>query len=234
MALLKLGGLAQDVRGSLNGSVFSRNRGGAYVRTKVSPVQPITASNTLSRELFKAISQRWASTPTSGQRSGIEAFAAVHPFSNVFGDAIILSGIAFYQALNKRLRQVGEDYLDDAPATWAVDDLGDVVADITAAGGVITAASLTPARTLYAPEGLYVFATPPLLGARKAQRNNYRLVNTPLSGLYASAFDFTADLNARFGSQPWAAGDRMALLVAALNPDIGNISHAIALEVIVA
>lgn len=231
MALIKLGGLAQDVRNSLNGTVFSRNRGGAYVRNKVSPVQPITAYNTLSRDLFKAVSQRWSTGINDAQRAGMEAFAAVHAFVNVFGDAIILSGIAFYQAVNKRNRQVGEDFVDDAPASWNVDDLGPIEAVITAAGGVITEATITPTRALYPPEGLYVFATRPILGARKPQRNDYRLVNTPASGLYASAFDFKDDLNARFGSQPWAADDKVALLIAALNPDVGNISHAVAVQV---
>jgi hypothetical protein len=234
MAKIKLGAMAQDVRGKLGGTVYSRNRGGAYVRCKVSPVQPITPYNTLSRDLFKAVSQHWSQVLTDGQRAGYEAFAAVHAFVDVFGDSIILSGVAFFQATNKRNRQVGEDYIDDAPPGWNVDDLGSVAPVITAAGGIITEASLTPTRTLYAPEGLYVFATPPILGARTPQRNNYRLINTQDSGLYASGFDFKDDLNARFGSQPWAAGDKVAILVAALNPDIGNISHAIALEVTVA
>src|SRR5438094_3122359 len=100
MARVKLGGLAQDVRGTLNGNVFSRNRGGAYVRTKVSPVQPVSAFSSLARSIFAALSQAWSTDLSDVERAAWEAFAAVHPFVIVFGDAIVLSGIAFYQSVN--------------------------------------------------------------------------------------------------------------------------------------
>lgn len=234
MALIKLGALTQDVRGSLNGSVFSRNRGGAYVRTKVSPVQPITDSNGLSRQIFGAISQRWSATLTPAQRAGFDAFAATHTFINVFGDAIVLTGIAIYQAINRRTQEVGEAYIDDAPSDFNVDAIGTLAVGATAVGGAMTVFTITVGRVLLYNEGLYVFMTPPILGARTPQKNMFRLVNTPDTGVFTNTQDIFAEVNDRFAPLAWAAGDRLAVRVAILNTDTGAICPPVMLEVVVA
>ena len=40
MAKILMTAIVADIRNKLNGSVFSKNRYGAYVRTKVTPVNP--------------------------------------------------------------------------------------------------------------------------------------------------------------------------------------------------
>lgn len=211
MALVKLGGLAQDVRGSLNGTVFSRNRGGAYTRQKVSPVQPVTAFNTNARMLFGVISKRWSTVLTDAQRAGWDAFAAVHMFVNVFGDAIKLSGIAFYQAVNRRNAQCGLAMIDTAPATWSVTSPGtcSVVAAVTA--GLFTTFVPSVSATLLTNEKIYLFVTPPILGARSVQKTDFRLVNDAALGGIASGDDVFAEVNARFAPLHWATGNKLAL-----------------------
>ena len=178
MALVKMGALAQDVRGSLNGSTFSRNRGGAYVRSKVSPVQPVSPYSSNVRAVFKAGSQTWATGLTQTQRAGWIAFAATHPFVNVFGDAITLSGIAMYQAVNQRLVLAGEAAILDAPSSFVVADLGAITTVHTVAAGIFSSLMLTPSRALLYAEGLYVFLTPGLPPGVKIQKTDYRLINT--------------------------------------------------------
>jgi len=234
MALVKLGGLAQDVRGSLNGSVFSRNRGGAYVRSKVSPVQPYSEWSSKSREMFKATAQRWSHDLDDGQRQAWNDFAAVHPFLNVFGDSIILSGIAMFESVNRRVLEVGEPYIDDIPDTFVVEGLGLVELAAAAAGGVLTNYAVTCSRVLVYTEGLYVFGTKPLLGARKVQKNELRLQNNQDTGLWASAADASADVMARFPDTSWVTGQRISALVAALNPATGAISNAVAVQAVIA
>lgn len=234
MAKIKLGGLAQDVRGSLNGTVFSRNRGGAYVRTKVSACQPITAFNSAARAIFKAVAQYWSATLTDAQRATWEAFAALHPYTNVFGDSILLSGIAMFEACNRRIRQVGEPWIEDPPATFVVEDLGLLTAVITAAGGVPTVATIEVGGTMYAPTGLYIFSTVPGAWTRKAQRADYRLVNNPTTGLYASLEDFAADLITRFPDAVWTAAQFVHLRIQALDPLTGAASAPVAMKVTLA
>lgn len=44
MAKIKFGMMMTDARGKLGGQVFSKNRSGSYVRTKVTPVNPQTTT----------------------------------------------------------------------------------------------------------------------------------------------------------------------------------------------
>jgi hypothetical protein len=225
MALIKLGAIAQDIRGTLNGNVFSRNRGGAYVRSKVSPLQPVSEASSRSRAMFKAVSQRFAQELDEMQANAWDVFAATHPYLNVFGDSIILTGVAMFQALNRRNRECGEAWLDDPPATFVVEDLGDIAVALTASGGAL-AGTITPARTVYAPQGLYVFITPPLCGNRKAANSDFRMINNQDLGLIAGGADIATYALARFPYQTWTTGDRVALKIAALDTDTGAISHA--------
>lgn len=228
MALVKMGALAQDVRGSLNGSTFSRNRGGAYIRSKVSPVQPVSAYSKAVRTSFKANSQAWATTLTPTQRAAWTAFAAVHPWINVFGDSITLSGIAMYQALNQRLQLVGAVPLSSPPSSFVVADLGSVAVAATIAAGLYTALSLVPGRVLAYNEGLYVMWTPGLPVGRKIQNTDFRLTNNAISGLFTSGEDIHTYVNTRFTGAPWTAGKQWGALIAALNTQTGAISAPIA------
>ena len=234
MALIKLGGLAQDVRGSLNGTVFSRNRGGAYVRSKVSACQPVSAFSSAARAIFKAVAQYWAAKLTDSQRAAWEAFALLHPYVNVFGDSIQLSGIAMFQAVNRAIRQVAADWIADPPETFVSEDLGDVVATITCVGGVPTNAELTIGRTLHYGEGLYLFATIPGAWTQKAQKTDFRLVNNAAGGVYEVSQDFAADLISRFPSAVWTKDQYVNIKVRALNTITGAQSAPISLRVTLA
>lgn len=223
MALIKMGALAQDVRGSLNGSTFSRNRGGAYIRAKVSPIQPVSLWSKAARQAFKANSQAWATSLTAAQRAAWIAFAAVHPWINVFGDSIILSGVAMYQAVNQRLQLVGQPVLASPPASFVVADLGSVTVAATIVAGQFTALSIVPGRALAYLEGLYVLLTPGLPAGRKVQRTNYRLINTAASGLFWSAENISTFANGRFTGTPWTTGKQWSMLIAAMNWSTGAI-----------
>ena len=233
MALVKLGGLAQDVRGTLNGSVFSRNRGGAYIRSKVSPVQPVSPAADRVREVFKACSERWSAELDDTQRSAWNAFASVHPFVNVFGDSIILSGIAMFNAVNQRVRLGGGDWIDDPPLTFIVEDLGTITATITGTGGDPSVAEVETSRVPSYPEGLYIFVAPPTGSSRRPARSDFRLINTEDTGVFTSGESLVAALKARFPDMGWSAGAKCAVYVAALNLTTGAISNAVALNVVV-
>lgn len=99
MAKVKLGALAQDVRGSLAGSTFSRNKGGSYVRQKVSPVQPRTALQLQQRSILSQVSKAWRNLDAA-TRAAWDAWAQTHPVLDVFGDSLKLSGISAYSRIN--------------------------------------------------------------------------------------------------------------------------------------
>lgn len=102
MAKVKLGALAQDVRGTIAGQTFSRNKGGSYVRQKVSPTQPETARQTAQRGILSQVAQLWAATVTA-TRSLWYTYAENNPVTDVFGDSLKLNGAAAFQKLNATL-----------------------------------------------------------------------------------------------------------------------------------
>jgi hypothetical protein len=226
-----MGALAQDVRGSLNGTVFSRNLGGAYVRSKVSPVQPVSGWSSAARQGFKAVSQRWANVLLDAQRSAWSAFAAVHPFVNVFGDSLTLSGVAMYQAVNQRVRLCGGGWIDDAPLTFVVGDLGTVTIVATATGGTYATCSVVAENALPYGGGLYVEMTVQIPPGRVVQKNDYRLVNQANRVVFASGVDFAADANLRFPLSGVAAGNLIGFRVAAIDLSTGAIGPGVSARV---
>jgi hypothetical protein len=225
MALIKLGALAQDVRGSLAGSTFSRNRGGAYIRQKVSPVQPVSPWSAITRSVFKSNSQRFSCTITESQRLAWDAWAAVHPFINVFGDSIILPAVAAYAAVNGRLRLVGQGFSDDPPETWEVLDLAGAEAAVTVDGGTL-AYTLTIGRALESYEGLLAYVTPPILGNRTPQRAEFAMCNLFNRDVFAASADIGASVQGRHVDRVFAVGDVLCSKVAGINKDTGAISTA--------
>lgn len=115
---IKWGALVVDGRGKLGGHVASKNRGGNFLRTKVTPSNPSTLAQTLVRTIFAIISTAW-STLTGAQRASWNN--AVEDFSttDIFGDIKKPSGKNLHQKLNQNLLLVGGSVLNTAPAKLA-------------------------------------------------------------------------------------------------------------------
>jgi len=223
MALVKLGGLAQDVRGSLNGTTFSRNKGGAYVRTKVSPVQPVSSFSSLARALFGALSQRWSTVLTQSQRQAWITFASTHTFVNVFGDAITLSGLAMYQSVNRALGQIGKPFIDDPPVTFNAPAVMSSAIAGTVTAGVLSALTQATVLTDTPPTDytMYIFATPPLPAGVTPQKSDFRLINAnPYSAITITTALLTA-YNDRFSTPGLTVDSVIWFRLAVLDWDTG-------------
>lgn len=111
--------------GSLNGSTFSRNRFGPYVRTRAVPVNPNTAYQVALRAVFAALVTRWTETLTDAQRDAWTLYAANVPVVGPLGDPQYLTGQNWYIGCNTpRLQAKGKialssiDVVDDGPTTY--------------------------------------------------------------------------------------------------------------------
>jgi hypothetical protein len=211
------------LRGSLNGTVFSRNRAGAYVRTKVSPVQPLSEFSTVARGIFGNIAKAWAGTLDQAQRDLWTQYAADHPYTNVFGDNIILSGIAIFQAINRSILQIGGALIEvptdivagtalSAGATPAVTETANEIDEIS---GLVAA-------TLGADEKLFVFATPPINPGRTPQRRQYRLLNQTSGTQPIIATDLFTYYNTRFGDPYATVGYQIGFIFRTIDPSTGS------------
>lgn len=201
MAKIKFGMMMTDARGKLGGQVFSKNKGGAYVRTKVTPTNPQTAAQTTARSLFASISSAWSSL-TAAQIAAWNNAVEEWKSTDIFGDLLAPTGKELHQRLNNQLQTVGGSALTSPPAKVALPDAPITAAAIDTTGTTIT---LTGA---YTTTGTYVqvFATPVLSAGTSFVKNKLRVIYQVDAASYVAADAYTAYV-AKFGAP--AASDNV-------------------------
>jgi len=158
MAIIKLGSMASDARGSLGGTTFSRNRFGAYVRQRVVPVNPATPPQENVRIAMNQLQNRFRATLTQAQKDAWKNYANETPTLNKLGDSILLTAINMYLRANIVYVLAGKSPIDDAPATPGIAAIPDLTFTGTSAGGIVLA---EPSPTLGTDDVLQVQLSPP-------------------------------------------------------------------------
>lgn len=110
----------QQRSGSAGGSVYSRNRSGAYIRARSVPVNPNTDRQVAARNIMRALSIAWNNTLTQDQRDAWEVYAQNVVWQNKLGDAINLTGLNHYTRSNSAVLAAGLTRVDDAPTTFTL------------------------------------------------------------------------------------------------------------------
>ena len=106
-----------DIRGSIAGNTFSRNRFGAYIRIKVTPVNPSTPAQVAARSSFTGSSQDWRDVLDETNRINWNVYAAGTPLTNIFGNQYFATGAQMQLRGNTLLKLVGEGIDLDGPQT---------------------------------------------------------------------------------------------------------------------
>lgn len=141
MALVKLGGGVADIRGSIGGTVFSRNRFGAIARNRTIPVDPGTSLQSAVRALMGQVRDAYFNTLTDAQRQEWETYAANVEMTNRLGETINLTGYNMYCRSNIPLLQAGLTRIDDGPSNFTLAEQdGSIVATTTASSKEISLA----------------------------------------------------------------------------------------------
>ena len=112
---LKFGAIVTDGRGKIGGHVASKNRAGAYLRTKVTPSNPNTVAQAQARGILASLSQGWGQL-TDSQRKGWNEAVKEYGSTDIFGDIKNPSGINLFVKLNSNLVSVGLPQVLDVPA----------------------------------------------------------------------------------------------------------------------
>lgn len=199
MAKFNSSAVGGDIRGKIGSSVFSRNKGGAYVRTKVTPVNPRTAKQQQVRQNFGQNSKAWSGTLTDAQRAAWNAFAASNPVRDVFGNSIILTGLATFNRMNQVLLQTGAAVILDPPTDYSV-PTQPVPNELIAVGDSTSLNMEVPAGPVVAGSAYYVYATPNLAPGKNPNQNLYRYIGTYARTVStAASINLTADYIAVFG-----------------------------------
>lgn len=201
MAKIKFGMMMTDARGKLGGQVFSKNRAGAYIRTKVTPVNPQTSAQARVRSNLALYSSAWNNL-TDAQRQSFNASVEAWQTTDIFGDIKKPSGKNLFTKLNLNLRNSGQAAVSEAPSKVDIPMFLDTSATLSAGADSLTLAGLFPGAS-----GRYqVEATPPLNQGVSFAKNRFRVIEyiNQTTGTTADVFDSYV---AKFG-QP-ASGDNI-------------------------
>ena len=116
MALIKMSSIGiTNLSGKAGGSIYSRNRGGSYVKNFVMPVNTFSAARQLVRATFGAISAGWRLLSVTERQTFIDQ-AVNYPTLNALGDTNVLSGNSLFIMLNKNLVNAGLSQITEAQA----------------------------------------------------------------------------------------------------------------------
>jgi len=191
---IKWGALVTDGRGKIGGQVASKNRSGAYMRTKVSPSNPQTSFQLAVRAILAALSSGWRDLTQEARDSWDNA---VNDFqkTNVFGDVTTPTGKNLYTRLNAALSSVNESLLTTAPSAAEVFEA--VVSISTNTAGptdLQIGVTGTNAAMTY-----QVIATAPVSAGKSFVKSEYRQIGV-MPAAQPMPYDISSLYTAKFGA----------------------------------
>jgi hypothetical protein len=104
--------------GSVNGLVYSHNRGGNYTRMRKTPVNPATTRQEVVRGLMGLNSNAWVNSLTAAERTTWDTYAFNVPLTGPLGDPRNVGGLGMYQRSNIPRSQAGLSAVTLAPTIW--------------------------------------------------------------------------------------------------------------------
>jgi|SRR5882724_294826 len=228
MGKIKFGSFVVDMRNKVGGTVYSKNRGGAYTKNKVSPAQPRTSAQTTARSRMTTFAQGFralTATQIAAWNSAVSAFQK----TDIFGDLKSPSGINLYCKLNINLAQVGVAAITTPPLPIGV--VGPVTLTPAAAAGAATftlafTVSPVPANTVWLLQ-----ATQQLSPGRSSVNSFYRSFST-IAAAGTSPANIAAAYTAKFGTL--VAGQKIFIKVIPVSSTTGIKGQAITVSTIVA
>jgi len=191
---IKFGALVVAGRGKVGGHVASRNRSGAYLRTKVTPVNPGTTYQTDARNRLGGLSSTWKGL-TAAQRLAWNAAVVDYATTDIFGDLRNPSGFILHQKLNNNLLNIGKAAITVPPLSTAVVPL--LTMSFAAING--GAATLTYTAPIEADQSLIVFATPALSPGKSFVKSEYRQIAVMVAA-DVTPYVITTEYEAKFGA----------------------------------
>lgn len=227
MAKVKFSALISEMRNKLNGSVFARNRGGAYLRNKVTPTNPQTIAQVQARSLLTSFSQSWRAL-TQEQRAAFNAVVDQWAKTDVFGDVVNPSGSALYIRLNINISLAGGTALVTPPTPVGADALSDL--SVTADSSSSSVSLVFAPAAVPADHAMYVEATPNLSPGISNANSKYRYIDTLAATTASPAALGTAYL-AKFGSL--VAGQKLFVRAKFINKLTGEVSQKLVAQTII-
>lgn len=179
--------------GKLGGHVQSRNRGGPYVRTRVTPLNPNTPFQIAAKQTLAVFSETWRTLLQSQITAWNEAVDNFKK-TDVFGEIRRPTGKNLFTRLNINLASIGIASISDPPAPTTIPE--PTITGVTIEEGTNTfeIAFTGGSGTV----GFQIWATESLSPGVSFSKPFFRLFTTE-DGAVASPIDVDAAYRARFG-----------------------------------
>ncbi len=115
------GAIISEIRNKIAATVYTKNKAGASIRNRVTPINRKSPGQTLRRQQLASYSSQWRGL-TQAQRDGWNSGAANFPQTDNLGQTIFLTGEQLYVRCNANLVLTGNAAIDDCPtpASFAV------------------------------------------------------------------------------------------------------------------
>lgn len=196
MAQIKFGGGVAAISGKIGGTVYARNRGGAYARTWAKPTNTPTVKQSANRLAFGNISKDWAAL-TKLQQDNWNALASTATRLNRLGDAYTPTGRQVFLESANNMRVIGQTPLTNAPVSLLQPTIdGTPVFDVGVDTGTLDSFEISG---LAAQSGIsYVLEATIAFGQQKTNFSlDYRQLNVAVT---ASTISVVADYIAAYGN----------------------------------
>jgi hypothetical protein len=223
----KFGAIVVDGRGKIGGHVASKNRAGAYFRTKVTPSNPQTSAQSGVRSSLTLLSQSWQLL-TDADRAAWNGAVASYSRTDIFGDLRNPSGFNLYLRLNLNILNAGGGIISNPPAEqFAPEPVAYGLEPDQGAGDfdVTFSPSPIPANTAYVIE-----ATEQVSSGKSFAKNLFRVVQV-LPAADVTPTNIFAAYTAKFGGL--VPGKKIFMRVKAVNLVSGLASSPIVESAIV-
>jgi hypothetical protein len=197
MAIIQLASFLEGLRNKVGGTVYSKNRQGLYMRTRVTPSNPQSNAQTTVRSSLALSSAAWGAL-TQEQRDEWNNAAANVTITNLFGYRSALTGHLLFMRVNNNLRNCGAAAITDVPAFTPATALTALGLAVTISNGAVDSVDVTFAPTpVPANHKLVVLATPGIPPSRSTYKQLLCRIKN-VSAAAASPQSMENDYIARF------------------------------------
>jgi len=192
---VKWGAIVVDGRNKIGGHVASKNRAGAYFRTKVTPTNPNTSYQADARNRLSTRATAWGGLGAAGVllwNSAVDLFKS----TDIFGDIRKPTGINLYQMLNNNLVRIGIAPITTPPLPVALPVI--ITGELAAvhAGAVTVTFTEDPVVTASEVE---VWATPALSVGKSFVKSEFRRIGL-MPAIVTHVTTLTTLYNDKFGA----------------------------------
>jgi hypothetical protein len=220
------GALVVDGRNKIGGHVASKNRGGAYLRTKVSPAQPSSTYSAAVRSRLASISAGWRGLSEAQRLAWNDAVGSFKK-TDIFGNSRNPSGFNLYQELNNNLVNIGIAQITTPPLPVAVATMSSSSFTAVHAGAL----TITYAPAIPAGQKFLVRATPALSPGKNFVKSELRQIGVIVTA-DASPLVYTTQYGVKYGAVG-AAGQKIFLELIPVNSVTGQKGRPILMSAVI-